>query len=92
MFVESAQSRQLAMAQIDVKEKEIEQKEQETEIIMHKKQPDETVKLQKKQIERELTINELFETELIYLSELTAFYDAFITNCLEYVIYTFFIF
>ena len=87
MFVESAQSRQLALAQIDIKEEEQQQQQpDETEIMQ---QINETTKLKKKQTERELTINELFETELIYLNELTAFYDAFITNCLEYVKYLF---
>ena len=89
MFVESAQSRQLAMAQIDIKEEEQQQQPDETEIMQ---QINETTKLKKKQTERELTINELFETELIFLNELTAFYDAFITNCLEYVIFNFYFF
>ena len=45
MFVESAQSRQLALAQIDIKEEEQQQQPDETEIMQ---QINETTKLKKK--------------------------------------------
>lgn len=78
LFVESAQNRQLAMAQIKPMTNG-ESNESLYENIVKEVDVDE--KLKRKLHERKMTIKELFQTEKDFANELNLCYDAFFTNC-----------
>ena len=73
LFVDSAQNRQLAMAQIEPSANEL--------INSQEKSIDLDKKLKRRALEREMTIKELYETEKNFAEELNTCYDTFVTNC-----------
>jgi hypothetical protein len=87
LFVESAPNRQLAMAQIDSDLNRnslstLADNDDSTRSVPNQ-EADTEKKLKKKQIERKMTVQELFETEKDFAYELSLVYSAFVTDCIE---------